>query len=100
MDISGISKMSSSNVVSVNPNQLETYADSITLKNLAAGDKVREDIWDEDALKEHQAAVKASFIRAICGLPKPNQVKISVTNTFTTCNLICESLVLELAWAV
>ncbi len=50
MDISGISKMSSSNVVSVNPNQLETYADSITLINLAVGDKVREDIRDEDEL--------------------------------------------------
>ena len=55
MDISGISKISSSNVVSVNPNQLETYADSITLKNLATGDLVREDIRDEDALKRHQA---------------------------------------------
>ena len=95
MDISGISKMSSSNVVSVNPNQLETYADSITLINLAVGDKVREDIRDEDELKRHQAAVKASFGRAICGLPEPCQVKVGITNTFTTGNLLCESLVLE-----
>ncbi len=95
MDISGISKMSSSNVVSVNPNQLEIYADSITLKNLATGDKAREDIRDEGALKRHQAAVKASFERAICGLPKPGKVNVSITKTFTTGNLVCESLVLE-----
>lgn len=58
MDISGISKISSGNVVSaLNPNQLETYADSITLINLAVGDKVREDIRDEDERKRHQAAL-------------------------------------------
>ncbi len=95
MDISVISKMSSSNVVSVNTNQLETYADSITLKNLEKGDKARGEIRDEGALKRHQAAVKASFNCAICGLPKPGKVKVSVTNTFTTGNLRCESLIIE-----
>lgn len=95
MNISDISKMSSSKVVSVNPNQLEIYADSITLNNLAQGDKARDDIWDEDSLKRHQVAVKVSFERAICGLPKSGKVNVSITNSFTTGNLTCESLVLE-----
>lgn len=84
MNISDISKMSSSNIVNVNPNQLEMYADSITLDNLAQGDKARDAIRDEASLKQHQAAVKASFERAICGLPKPSKVNVSITNSFAT----------------
>ena len=95
MNIANISNMSSGNVVNVNPNQLEVFADAITLKNLQQGDIKRSAINDEAALKRHQAAVKASFVRAVGGMPKMGKVNVNISNSFESDNLICESLVME-----
>lgn len=95
MNIEKISNMDSGNVVRVNPNQLEIFADTITLKNLQKGDVQRDSIKDVAALERHQAAVKASFERAISGMPQMGKVNIDITNSFQSDNLICESLVME-----
>ncbi|MGI6248873.1 MAG: prolyl oligopeptidase family serine peptidase [Acutalibacteraceae bacterium] len=95
MNIADISKFSSASILGVNPNQLEIFADNLTRQNLERGDKVREQVKDEAALKEYQAAVRASFNRAICGLPEKVEVKVNITKTFETEGLQCENLILE-----
>lgn len=95
MNISGISSLGAKNIVSVNPNQLETYTDSITLENLKKGDELRRGIDSAEKLRAYQAAVKASFERAVGGMPKPATVKTKIVRSFVTGNLVCENLLLE-----
>jgi len=95
MDISNISRMNSGNIVSVNPNQLEIYADTVTINNLKKGDAARAAIKDAASLERYQTAIKESFKRAICGMPEMNKVNADITGKFESGNLICESLTLE-----
>ena len=81
MDISNISRMSSGNVVSVNPNQLEIYADTVTINNLKKGDAARVAVKDAASLERYQTAVKESFKRAICGMPEMNKVNADITGS-------------------
>lgn len=95
MNISEISKLSSQSVVQVNPNQLEIYADTITLKNLEKGDRTRGAIRTKKELDAYKGAVRESFLRAIGGLPEGRICEARVTNTITIDNLVCEAVVLE-----
>jgi len=87
--------MNSGNIVSVNPNQLEIYADTVTINNLKKGDAARAAIKDAASLERYQTAIKESFKRAICGMPEMNKVNADITGKFESGNLICESLTLE-----
>jgi hypothetical protein len=95
MNIRDLNKLGINNIVSYNKNQLESYIDNLTKKNLAKGDIARSKIKTAEDLAEYQSSVKASFMRAIGGLPQRSDLKATVTKTQVIEGLICESLILE-----
>lgn len=95
MNISEISRLSSQSIVQVNPNQLEIYADTITLNNLENGDRTRDAIRTKEQLTVYKSKVRESFLRAIGGLPENRKCKARVTKTIMVDNLMCEAVVLE-----
>ena len=95
MNTRELNKLGINSIVSYNKNQLESYIDNLTKKNLAKGDIARSKIKTAEDLVVHQASVKDSFSRAIGGLPKKSDLKVTITNTQVIEGLICESVILE-----
>ena len=95
MNISDLNKLGINSIVSYNKNQLETYIDNLTKKNLAKGDIARSKIKTAEDLVKHQSSVKDSFLRAIGGLPPKSELKATITKTQVIEGLICESVILE-----
>ncbi|HHV96051.1 MAG TPA: prolyl oligopeptidase family serine peptidase [Clostridiaceae bacterium] len=95
MNLNDLNKLSINSVIPYNENQLETYIDLLTKKNLDKGDKVRASIKTAEDLEQHRHRIRESFLRAIGGLPPMGDVKVTVTKTHVTEGLICENIVLE-----
>jgi len=95
MNTAELNKLSINSIVAYNKNQLESYIDNLTKKNLSKGDARRANIKTAEDLEKYRLEVKNSFMRAIGGLPPKGEVKAVVTKTHVVEGLICENLILE-----